>query len=279
MPTCSGCDTWFSVGGYSSHMKQTRNPACTAIRDTQEIFGDLGDLETDISDTETVKQFGGDALGTYDDINFGDEEDDVGGDRYEGQDMDPEDEEDEEDEWGVGPGDDEDAENAAQEGGWEPPVHEGPGDEGMDEDEDQNENDNEVEREGGPEQNMQDVRLIDKGAQPFVVNYPDPRAGAPITDERRYLGWEHYQRELDGGDPWVSKLDWDFAQWAMLRGPGATALTELLKLDGVRGVILLKHRVHDETYFPPVASRRVRFIVQVCCRATQEDRQDFTEAP
>lgn len=78
MPTCSGCDTWFSVGGYSSHMKQTKNPACIAIRDTQETFGNLEDLETDVSDNETVKRFEGDTLGAYEDIDF--EGEDSGGD-------------------------------------------------------------------------------------------------------------------------------------------------------------------------------------------------------
>lgn len=222
MPTCPGCDTWFSVGGYSSHIKQTKNPACIAIRDTQENFGDLTDLEMDDSDNETAKLSECDALGTYDDVNF-----DGDGSEAEGPNFDSEDEE---DEWGVGLGDDEDAENGAQEGGWEPPAPEGFGDEAMDQEEDQDENERERE-EVSPER---DVPLIDKGARPFVVNYPDPRAGAPTMDERGRSGWEHYRNELDGGDPWVSKLDWDFARWAMLRGPGATALTELLKLDGVR---------------------------------------------
>lgn len=239
MPTCPGCNTWFSVGGYSSHIKQTKTPACIAIRDTQENFGDLTDLETDDSDNKTAKHSEGDALGTYDDVSFDGSE--IDGPNF--------DSEDEEDEWGVGPGDDEDAENGAQEGGWEPPVPEGFGDEAMDEEEDQNHDD--IERDGSPEPNLRDVPLVDKGARPFVVNYPDARAGAPTTDERGCSGWKLYEGELGEGGPWVSKLDWDFARWALLRGPGATALTELLKIDGVRlcdSCLLLRRWANHNAY-------------------------------
>lgn len=33
--------------------------------------------------------------------------------------------------------------------------------------------------------------------------------------------------------PFKSKLDWDLARWAKMRGPGSTALSELLAIDGV----------------------------------------------
>ena len=33
--------------------------------------------------------------------------------------------------------------------------------------------------------------------------------------------------------PFQSKLDWDFAQWAKLCGPGSTAINKLLNIDGV----------------------------------------------
>ena len=34
--------------------------------------------------------------------------------------------------------------------------------------------------------------------------------------------------------PFRSKLDWDMARWAKLRGPSSTAFSELLAIDGVR---------------------------------------------
>lgn len=142
------------------------------------------------------------------------------------------DSEDEEDEWGVGPGDEEDAENGAQEAGWEPPLPEGT-EEGMNVDEDDDEM-GDVEGDGNDGEDPINVRLVDRGAKPFVVNYPDAQAGAPSSGERMPSGWESYRTQLEGGSgPWTSKLDWEFARWAQLRGPGATALTELLKIDGV----------------------------------------------
>lgn len=34
--------------------------------------------------------------------------------------------------------------------------------------------------------------------------------------------------------PFMSKMDWEIARWAKTRGPGSTALDELLKIGGVR---------------------------------------------
>ncbi|KAJ7915699.1 hypothetical protein B0H13DRAFT_1584014, partial [Mycena leptocephala] len=33
--------------------------------------------------------------------------------------------------------------------------------------------------------------------------------------------------------PFTSKLEWELAQWAKLRGPGSTVFTDLLKISGV----------------------------------------------
>lgn len=231
MPTCPGCDAWFSVGGYSSHLKQTRNPSCLTIRNAQESFGNFDDSDAEADNDNIVKPFEGDAFGAYDAADFEAERQGGEGGEVESEKFDSDDEE---DEWGVGLGDDEDAENAAQEHAWEPPLPDDAEDERMDEMEDEDGGEGaQGNREESPEYNT-DVPLIDKGAKPFVVNYPDPRAGTPTTDERRHSGWERYRSELEGGGPWVSKLDWEFARWAQLRGPGATSLTELLKIDGVR---------------------------------------------
>ena len=34
--------------------------------------------------------------------------------------------------------------------------------------------------------------------------------------------------------PFASELDWKFARWAKLRGPGSTSVTELMAIEGVR---------------------------------------------
>ncbi|KAJ7239693.1 hypothetical protein C8J57DRAFT_1438986 [Mycena rebaudengoi] len=69
----------------------------------------------------------------------------------------------------------------------------------------------------------------------FIVEFTDGDAGAPIRQGEG--GYDRYQSQL--GDPnnvwapFASKLDWELAQWAKLRGPGSTAFTELLKISGV----------------------------------------------
>ncbi|KAJ7140543.1 hypothetical protein C8R43DRAFT_954828 [Mycena crocata] len=60
-------------------------------------------------------------------------------------------------------------------------------------------------------------------------------AGAPLRQGEP--GYERYKANL--GDPanawapFASKLDWEMAQWAKLRGPGSTAFTDLLKIEGI----------------------------------------------
>ncbi|THH00887.1 hypothetical protein EW026_g1714 [Hermanssonia centrifuga] len=49
---------------------------------------------------------------------------------------------------------------------------------------------------------------------------------------------ELHQADSDGGSnmdyaPFTSKLEWEVARWAKLRGPGSTALTDLLSIEGV----------------------------------------------
>ena len=65
------------------------------------------------------------------------------------------------------------------------------------------------------------------------------RAGEPLPIPRSDIGYEKYSNELEKeGDinewaPFSTRMEWEIAQWAKLRGPSSTALTELLKIDGV----------------------------------------------
>ncbi|EPQ54137.1 hypothetical protein GLOTRDRAFT_44196 [Gloeophyllum trabeum ATCC 11539] len=61
--------------------------------------------------------------------------------------------------------------------------------------------------------------------------------------------------------PFVSKLDWEVARWAKLRGPGSTALTELLKIEGVYEALGLSFKTADELNkkIDSLPSRRPRF--------------------
>jgi len=66
------------------------------------------------------------------------------------------------------------------------------------------------------------------------------QAGQPIaTPAGTQSGHNGYAEEVGTNktdniwEPFKSKLDWEVAQWAKLRGPGSTAFSELLALEGV----------------------------------------------
>jgi hypothetical protein len=72
---------------------------------------------------------------------------------------------------------------------------------------------------------------------PIVEKFPDSRAGAPVPNTRSKSKNDAYSKEINNADnpwaPFVSQIDWEVAQWAKLRGPGSTAMSDLLKIDGV----------------------------------------------
>ena len=72
---------------------------------------------------------------------------------------------------------------------------------------------------------------------PKIVQFPDPCAGRAVGRDSSSYG--AYAAVL-GNDlhsnpyhPFASKLDWEVAQWAKLRGPSSTSFADLLKIDGV----------------------------------------------
>ena len=74
-----------------------------------------------------------------------------------------------------------------------------------------------------------------------VVHFPSESAGAPISHQSAYdsrYGYMHYgnivnQDENNIYAPFQSRIDWEFACWAKMRGPGSTAVSELLSIEGV----------------------------------------------
>lgn len=70
----------------------------------------------------------------------------------------------------------------------------------------------------------------------YSDKYPRSRAGKVVGKEQpsdaRYLG------DVDASSnfwaPFTSKLDWEVAKWAKLRGAGSTAFSDLLAIEGVR---------------------------------------------
>lgn len=78
-------------------------------------------------------------------------------------------------------------------------------------------------------------------AKPVVEAFPETlgHPGAPVNPRRHRHAYEKARDALNDtnlGNPWsplTSGLEWDVARWAKLHGPSSTALTELLKIDGV----------------------------------------------
>lgn len=84
----------------------------------------------------------------------------------------------------------------------------------------------------------------------FVVPYPDDAAGAPVADSDKHdpsSGYQNYHNEVSDNEanpyaPFQSRLDWEIARWAKLRGPGSTAFTELLSIKGVQQALGLSYK-------------------------------------
>ncbi|KAJ6622167.1 hypothetical protein B0H10DRAFT_2014593 [Mycena sp. CBHHK59/15] len=62
----------------------------------------------------------------------------------------------------------------------------------------------------------------------IIVEFTDGDAGAPLR--KGEPGYEHYRKDIGDPDniwaPFSSKLEWELAQRAKLRGPGSTAFTD-----------------------------------------------------
>ncbi|THU82124.1 hypothetical protein K435DRAFT_808551 [Dendrothele bispora CBS 962.96] len=51
-------------------------------------------------------------------------------------------------------------------------------------------------------------------------------------------GFWNYQSQIQGSvdnmyAPFSSRMDWEIARWSKMRGPGSTAFTELLSIEGI----------------------------------------------
>lgn len=68
--------------------------------------------------------------------------------------------------------------------------------------------------------------------KPSIVPYPSQRAGEPIEPPPD-IGGEAEDDTDNPYHPFATHLEWEIARWAKLRGPGSTAFTELLAINGV----------------------------------------------
>lgn len=77
--------------------------------------------------------------------------------------------------------------------------------------------------------------------RPFIVKFTKGKAGATYRNQRvdgNNLNTS-YRRNIANTEnpspysPFSSKLEWEIAQWAKMRGPSSTAFNELLEIEGV----------------------------------------------
>ncbi|KAI0038107.1 hypothetical protein FA95DRAFT_1665906 [Auriscalpium vulgare] len=85
---------------------------------------------------------------------------------------------------------------------------------------------------------------------PFVVPFPGGMAGAPVGQDV-HSGYNEYaqgvaQDDANAYHPFPSKMAWEIARWAKLRGPTSTALTELLGIEGVSDALDLPFKNANE---------------------------------
>ncbi|KAJ7604990.1 hypothetical protein FB45DRAFT_1149638 [Roridomyces roridus] len=84
--------------------------------------------------------------------------------------------------------------------------------------------------------------------KPFVETFPGSTAGAVLDvhfSDSGHAGYSATFQGVDAANPYasfVSKMDWEVARWAKLRGAGSTAFTDLLQIDGVVDALGLSYR-------------------------------------
>ncbi|KAI0350324.1 hypothetical protein OH77DRAFT_1593589, partial [Trametes cingulata] len=80
----------------------------------------------------------------------------------------------------------------------------------------------------------------------FAVPFPGARAGAPTSQRRERSAYETFQRHIDSANrnpyaPFTSRIDWEVARWAKMRGPGSTAVSELLQIENLVSILGLSY--------------------------------------
>ncbi|KAJ7750295.1 hypothetical protein B0H16DRAFT_1663370 [Mycena metata] len=232
MVHCAGCRSEFTLSGYTTHLQRTANPSCQRINDQN--MRDLPDDSDDEEDQAPAVQFAGDYFGTYQEEDFDMDQNAEPADPNDSENLD-EDEMPKLQEVLFSDSESEDEGEDDFDGHWEPNVPaldfehlpgvaKGAGVAGIaaaaaNEHDEATKVPTPAERAAGEEQ----------------VQFTDGDAGAPLR--RGEPGYESYKAKLGDPDnvwaPFTSKLEWELAQWAKLRGPGSTAFTDLLKIGGI----------------------------------------------
>ena len=71
-------------------------------------------------------------------------------------------------------------------------------------------------------------------AKTYIDRFPGEFAGAPTSKTPERTAYDEVESEKDNKYfPFQSRMDWEIAHWAKMRGPTSTALTELLQIEKV----------------------------------------------
>ncbi|KAJ7161228.1 hypothetical protein B0H12DRAFT_1246967 [Mycena haematopus] len=230
---CEGCGIEFKGKGYTMHLSRTKNPACLMISQHENARGLLGQ--------ESLEEFGttdhglpsgecaGDFFGDYSANDFGYiDSDDAGETPISGSDELSEDTDEE---------DDLDAEERADlTHGYEAPRPQAP----TPQDTPMPSASTDDNPAPAPRREIRKAAEDRFHHRPIIVKYPGTSAGKPISGARNQTSEKAYESTLKDSAPsnpyapFTSKKDWEFARWAKLRGPGSTAVSDLLNIEGVR---------------------------------------------
>ncbi|TFY64160.1 hypothetical protein EVJ58_g2806 [Rhodofomes roseus] len=88
----------------------------------------------------------------------------------------------------------------------------------------------------------------------YVVPFPGGKAGKPVPPSSRQAskpGYDTYAEMVDPQSnnpyaPFTSKMDWEIARWAKLRGSGSTAFSDLLAIPEVRERLGVSYKNSDQ---------------------------------
>jgi uncharacterized C2H2 Zn-finger protein len=234
MINCPGCGKEFTISiGYKNHLRQTHDPRCAAIYRQSIQYSDNSDSDSEESDLEVdldvdIAPFSPDS---DDDIDFSNymalDEGDDGGKGFDGG-------EDVLDNFdGEYRSEDESSDDDFVEEGWEAP----PDAELLQMDVDEEQGDMELPL-------PREVRFAAEELlrrKPFVESFPSDIVGTPVPNKRSAHWQERYKDNIPQSHgewaPFSSRMDWEVARWAKLRGPGSTAFSELLAIEGVCMII------------------------------------------
>ena len=242
---CDGCGLFFTPTGLNSHIRQTRNNNCRSWRNEYlPQVDERLDNGTHSDDDEPPQDFEGDLYGNdYEEEDFPGFNDPprLPADSSDDEDMADNDE----DGWEPEPLD----QPAGGIGYIPPPVILDP---------------------AHSNRHESHNRLCRKPTIRLFNDRPDRNAGAPLEDMTK-TSYETYQDALPKAnsvpniwEPFASKIDWEIAMWAKLRGPSSTALSELLNVEGV-SVLFSVSAQRDTNYL--LAAQYLGPLIQLCKRA------------